>query len=327
MLLVSRPAPTEHEDVRAGVLWMLLTTLFFVSLDATAKYLVAHYPVVEVVWARFVFHMGFVVVVLARRLRIHAFTRRPGLQLARSLLLLTTTLLFFFGVKLLPLADASAIMFLSPILITVLAIPLLREQVGPRRWAAVIVGFIGALIVVRPGSDVMGAGAWLLLAAACCNALYQLITRKLRVADGPLTTLLYTALVGAVLLTLAVPAVWVAPQPAHWPLFALLGVFGGAGHFTLIKSFQRAPAATVAPLSYTSLVWAVGFGYLLFGDLPDRWTVLGAAVIAGGGLYILHRERVKQAGGFAPEVNMPPPGSTTSGPAAPPAPPDPAREP
>lgn len=316
MLLVSRPAPTEHEDVRAGVLWMLLTTLFFVSLDATAKYLVAHYPVVEVVWARFAFHMGFVIIVLSRQLRVHAFTRRPWLQLARSLLLLVTTLLFFFGVKLLPLADATAIMFLAPILVTVLAIPLLGEQVGARRWAAVIVGFIGALIVVRPGTGVMGVGAWLLLTAACCNALYQIITRKLRVADGPLTTLLYTALVGSVLLTLVVPVVWVTPQPAHWPLFALLGVFGGAGHFTLIKAFQRAPAAAVAPLSYTSLVWAIGFGYLLFGDLPDRWTVIGAAIIAGGGLYILHRERVKQAGGFAPEVNPPPldthpPGSAT----------------
>lgn len=306
MLLVSRPAPIEHEDVRAGIGWMLLTTLFFITLDAVGKYLVAYYPVLEVVWARFVFHMVFVLIVLARRMKIHAATRRPLLQLARSLLLLSCTLLFFFGVKLLPLADASAIMFISPILITVLAIPLLGEKVGPRRWAAVLVGFIGAMIIVRPGTGVMGTGAGLLLAAACCNALYQIITRKLRVADGPLTTLLYTALVGSVLTTLLVPSVWVTPQPAHWPLFALLGLLGGAGHFTLIKAFQRAPAAVVAPLSYTSLIWAVGFGYLLFGDLPDRWTVLGAVIIACGGLYILHRERVKQAGGFAPEVNVTP---------------------
>jgi drug/metabolite transporter (DMT)-like permease len=316
MLLVSRPAPTEHEDVRAGIGWMLVTTFFFISLDAVGKYLVAHYPVLEVVWARFVFHMGFVVVVLSTRLKIHAFTRRPLLQLTRSLLLTTTTLLFFFGVKLLPLADASAIMFISPILVTVLAIPLLGERVGPRRWAAVIVGFVGALIVVRPGTGVMDDGAWLLLMAACGNALYQIITRKLRVADGPLTTLLYTALVGSVLLTAMVPAVWVTPQPAHWPLFALLGLFGGAGHFTLIKAFQRAPAAVVAPLSYTSLLWAVGFGFVLFGDLPDRWTVLGAVIIASGGLYILHRERVKQAGGFAPEVNVPPPGAVAADAAA-----------
>ncbi len=305
MLLVSRPAATEGEDVRAGILWMLLTMLFFVSLDATAKFLVARYPVVEVVWSRCIFHLLFVAIVLAPRLRMHLRTSRPGLQLSRSTLLLITTLLFFSGVSLLPLAEASAIMFTSPILLTVLAIPLLGEQVGPRRWAAVIVGFIGALIVVRPGAGIMGAGAALLLGAALCNALYQLATRKLRTADSPLTTLLYTAVVGTVVLSCVVPFVWVAPELEHWPLFALLGVFGGAGHFTLIKAFQRAPAAVVAPCSYTSLIWATGYGFFIFGDLPDFWTVVGATVIAGGGLYILHRERVKRAGGFAPEVNSP----------------------
>ena len=300
MLLVSRPAATEGDDVRAGILWMLVTTLFFVSLDATAKFLIARYPVAEVVWARFVFHLLFVALMLAPRLGVHAVSANPGMQLLRSALLLATTVLFFAGLGNLPLADASAIMFTSPILLTVLAIPLLGEHVGPRRWAAVAVGFLGALIVVRPGTGVMGAGAALLLGAALCNALYQLITRRLRAVDTPLTTLLYTAIAGSVLVSLALPAVWVAPQPEHWPLFALLGVFGGAGHFTLIKAFQRAPAAVVAPFSYASLIWATGFGWLLFGDLPDRWTVLGAAVIAGGGLYILHRERVKRVGGYSP---------------------------
>jgi drug/metabolite transporter (DMT)-like permease len=306
MLLVSRPAITEGDDVRAGILWMLTTTFFFVSLDATAKFLVTRYPVVEVVWARFVFHMLFVVIALAPRLRVHVVTRRLWLQLGRSFLILITTVLFFFGVKLVPLADASSIMFISPILLTVLAIPLLGEQVGPRRWAAVVIGFIGALIVVRPGMGSMQTGAALLLAAAFCNALYQLTTRKLRTADGPLTTLLYTASIGTVVLSLALPAVWVAPQVAHWPLFALMGVFGGAGHFALIKAFQRAPAATVAPFSYVSLLWATGFGYILFDDLPDLWTLCGASVIAGGGLYILHRERVKRVGSHDPAVNKPP---------------------
>lgn len=306
MLLVSRPTPTEGDDVRAGILWMLLTTLFFVSLDATAKFLVARYPVVEVVWARFVFHMVFVVIVLAPQLRGHMVTRGPWLQLGRSLLLLSTTVLFFFGVKLLPLADASAIMFTSPILLTVLAIPLLSEHVGPRRWAAVMVGFVGALIVVRPGMGIMGAGAALLLAAALCNALYQLVTRRVRTTDGPLTTLLYTALVGAVLLTLVMPAVWVTPQPEHWPLFALLGVFGGAGHFALIKAFQRAPAAVVAPFSYATLLWATAFGFVIFDELPDVWTIVGASIIAGGGLYILHRERSRRVGSYNPVPNTPP---------------------
>jgi len=303
MLLVSRPAPTEGENVQAGILWMLATTLFFVSLDATAKYLLARYPLIEVVWARFVFHMLFVIAVLWPRLRIHARAQRPSLQLLRSSLLLATTMLFFVGVNLLPLADASAIMFTTPILLTVLAIPLLGERVGAHRWTAVGLGFLGALIVVRPGMGVMGTGAAVLLGAACCNALYQLITRKLRVVDHPLTTLLYTATAGSVLLALAVPATWVTPEPLHWPLFALLGAFGGLGHFTLIKAFQRAPAAVVAPFSYASLLWATGYGFVIFGDLPDLWTLVGAAIIASGGLYILHRERIKRVGALDPAVN------------------------
>ena len=307
MLLVSRPASSEGDDVRAGILWMLATTFFFVGVDAIGKFLVAHYPVIEVVWARFVFHMLFVLIVLSARLRRHAVTRRPWLQLSRSLLILTTTMLFFFGVKLLPLADASAIMFLCPILLTVLAIPLLGERVGPRRWAAVLVGFVGALIVIRPGMGVMGIGSVLLICAALCNALYQLITRLLRTIDGPLTTTLYTASLGAVVLTFVVPSVWTTPQLAHWPLFILMGIFGGAGHFTLVKAFQRAPAAIVAPFSYLSLLWAIVLGFAIFGDLPDLWTILGASIIAAGSLYIMHREKVKRVGSHDSAVNTPPP--------------------
>lgn len=295
MLLVSRPVRTEDDNLKAGIAWMLVTSLFFVSLDVTAKYLVARYPVLEVVWARFFFHLLIAVVILGPRLRSLIKTNSLALQLVRSVFLLATTILFFLGVRLLPLADASAIMFTSPILLTVLAIPLLGEQVGPRRWAAVGIGFLGALIVVRPGLGVMGSGALFLLGCALCNACYQLITRKLRGTDGPLTTLLYTALAGALGTSLAVPAVWLPPAPGDWPLLVALGAFGCLGHFTLIKAFQSAPAAVVAPFSYASLIWATLFGFLVFGDLPDLWTVAGAAVIAAGGLYILHREQVRKA--------------------------------
>ncbi len=295
MLLVSRPVVAEDDDIRRGVLWMLLTTFFFVSLDTTAKYLLQFYPVLEVVWARFFFNLIFVVILLAPRLRAHAASQRPLLQFLRSGLLLTTTILFFSGIHLLPLADASAIMFTSPILVTVLSIPLLGEHVGPRRFAAVAVGFIGALIVVRPGTGMMGIGAVLLLGSAFCNALYQLTTRRLRGVDGPLTTLLYTALMGAVLLSFAMPSLWVTPEPWHWLLFMLLGALGGVGHFSLIKAFQSAPAAVVAPFAYTSLLWATASGFVIFGDLPDRWTIIGAAIIGGGALYIMHRERVTKA--------------------------------
>ena len=150
------------------------------------------------------------------------------------------------------------------------------------------------LLVVRPGMGIMGMGAAVILGAALCNALYQLVTRRLRTVDDPLTTLLYTALAGSVVLSAVVPFVWVVPVIEHWPLFALMGVLGGASHFTLIKAFQRAPAATVAPFSYVSLLWAVAIGFVLFGDLPDLWTLVGAVIIASGGMYILHRERVRR---------------------------------
>jgi len=297
MLLVSRPVSSEDDNVRAGILWMLVTTLLFVSLDATAKYLVAGFPVLQVVWARFLFHFLFATFALGPRLPSLVRTASLKLQLLRSLLILVTTGLFFTGVRLLPLADASAIMFLSPIFLSILAIPLLGETVGPRRWAAIAVGFVGALIVVRPGSGVMDLGALVLLGCACSNSLYQLITRKIRGRDDPRTTLFYTAIVGALVTSLMVPAVWRTPGLEDWLLMVLMGGFGCVSHFTLIKAFQRAPAAVVAPFSYAGLVWAILLGFLVFGDLPDLWTVTGAGIIACGGLYILHREQALKAEG------------------------------
>lgn len=295
MLLVSRPVRTQEDNVKAGVAWMLLTTLFFVSLDAVAKHLVASYPVIQVVWSRFLFHLILAVLILGPRFRLSYRSANLPLQIVRSLLLLATTVLFFSGVRLLPLADASAIMFTSPILLTILAIPFLGEKVGPYRWSAIIVAFLGALVVVRPGTGVMGVGALFLLGCAFCNACYQLITRKLRGTDEARTTLLYTGLAGAVGTSLAVPLVWTPIAVGDWPLFVALGVFGCLGHFTLIKAFQAAPATVVAPFSYASLIWATLYGFFIFGDLPDLWTLVGASIIAAGGLYILHREQRRKA--------------------------------
>ncbi len=294
MLLVSRPVRTQDDNVKAGVVWMLITTFFFVSLDAVAKHLVSNYPVLQVVWGRFFFHMILAALILGPRFAVLARSANLPLQIVRSIFLLATTVLFFSGVRLLPLADASAIMFTSPILLSILAIPILGEKVGPYRWAAIFVAFLGALVVVRPGSGVMGAGALFLLGCAFCNAFYQLITRKLRGTDDARTTLLYTGLAGAVGTSLAVPLVWTPIALGDWPLFAALGVFGCLGHFTLIKSFQSAPATVVAPFSYASLFWAILIGFFVWGDLPDLWTLVGATIVAAGGLYILHREQVRK---------------------------------
>lgn len=282
-------------DNRRGIYWMLLTTGLFTSLDATAKYLAQDYPVPQVLWARFSFHLVFVALFLGARLSVTLRSHRPGLQLLRSFLMLVTTGMFFFAVGSLPLADVVAIMFVGPLFVTALSVPLLGDYVGPRRWAAVAVGFLGALLVVRPGSGIMQGIAVLPVLAAFSHALYTITTRKLANHDRPMTTLFYTAALGAVVTTAIVPFFWVTPDLAGWLLMALLGVFGAAGHLTLIKALSYASPVVVAPLSYASLVWSIGMGFALFGDLPDGMTLLGAAVIAGSGLYVFHRERARSA--------------------------------
>ena len=280
-------------DNRRGIYWMLITTGLFTSLDATAKYLAQDYPVPQVLWARFAFHLLFVSAFLGVRLSVTLRSQRMGLQLLRSLLMLVTTGLFFFAVKSLPLADVVSIMFVGPLFVTALSVPLLRDYVGPRRWAAVGIGFLGALVIVRPGSGIMHGLAMLPVLAAFSHALYTITTRQLANHDLPMTTLFYTAALGAVATTAVVPFFWVTPSLSGWLLMALVGLFGAAGHLTLIKALSYASPVVVAPLSYLSLLWSIGFGFALFGHLPDTTTLLGAALIAASGIYVFHRERVR----------------------------------
>lgn len=290
------PSTSGVSDNRRGVLWMLLTMFLFVGMDACAKTLIQTYPLVQVVWARYFFHVVFLAAVLAPRLRGLVVTERLGLQLMRSLLLLVTTGLFFAGLQFVPLADASAIMLASPIVVTALATPLLKERVGPRRWMGVLAGCLGAAVIIRPGSEVMQLASLFTLGAACTYAFYQISTRFLSQSDPVLTTLLYSASIGALVTSVAVPFYWLAPAPGDWLLFMLLGLLGGIGHFAMIKSLTSAPAAVVVPFTYSNMIWATLYGFILFAELPDMWTVAGAAIIAGSGLYIFHREQRKGAG-------------------------------
>jgi drug/metabolite transporter (DMT)-like permease len=296
---VSTPdlSPRRPGGTRRGILWMLLTTLLFVSMDALAKHLSQFHPVPQVVWARYVFHVLLLALLLGGRVRGVMRTGRLGLQLLRSVFPLGATGLFFTALSFIPLAEASAIMFVAPILVTALSMPLLRERVGPRRWASVVVGFGGALIIIRPGGDAMELTALFALGAATSYAFYQITTRLLAHSDQPLTTLAYSALLGALATSAVVPFFWVAPDWAGWACMVGLGLFGGTGHFALIKAFQTAPAATVTPFGYAALIWATLYGFVLFGDLPDLWTVLGAVIIAASGLYIFHRERAARGPG------------------------------
>jgi len=287
------------QNPKVGIFWMLLTMLLFVSMDTCAKYLSQTMHVVEVVWGRYFFHLLILVILLAPRLKTLMTTSHIRLQLLRSFLLLMTTACFFTGLGYIPLADASSMMLTSPIVVTALSMPILKEKVGARRWASIVIGFIGALIIIRPGTGIMQPAALFPIAAAVLYGVYQISTRFLSHSEPVLTSLLYSALIGTIVTTLALPFFWQMPTAEEWLLMVGLGLLGGVGHFALIKALTIAPAATVAPFTYTNLIWATLFGFIVFGDLPDQWTVIGAVIIVSSGLYIYHREQLKTPDGGA----------------------------
>ncbi len=287
--------------LQSGIAWMLITAFFFVCVHATGKFLVARYPVVQVVWGRYVFHLLLALLVLAPHLDRLVRTTNLKLQLLRSSFMLGATTFYFAGVQFLPLTEANAINFLTPVLVVILAQPVLGEEVGFRRWIGVGIGFIGAMIIIRPGSGLMDIAAAFLLMSAFCNACYQLSTRKLRAVDDPLTTLLFTALVGTVGASLAVPFSWEPMDLEGWLLMILIGAFALIGHFALINAFRLSPASTIAPFSYSMLIWSTLFGFLVFDQLPDYWAILGAAIIIIGGIIILRADQAKRSREVRPE--------------------------
>ncbi|MGI9449734.1 MAG: DMT family transporter [Geminicoccaceae bacterium] len=277
--------------LQSGVFWMLVTAFFFVCVHATGKFLLTSYPVVQVVWGRYAFHLLLAILVLAPHLKRIVRTADLKLQLLRSGLMLGASTFYFAGVQFLPLTEANAINFLTPILVVILAHPILGERVGFRRWIGVGIGFVGAMIVIRPGSGLMDVAAGILMMSAFCNACYQIATRKIGEVDGPLTTLLFTALVGTVASSMVVPFSWEPMDLEGWLLMIAIGGFALIGHFALIKAYRLAPAATIAPFSYSMLIWSALFGILIFDQLPDLWAILGALVIVIGGITILRAER------------------------------------
>lgn len=265
--------------------------LLFVSMDTCAKYLVGQYPTMQVVWGRYLFQVLILLVVLAPKIHILIRTQSLKFQLIRSLFLLGATLCFFTGLNTIQVAEGSAIMFTAPLMVTAAAPFILKEKVGIRRWLSVVVGFIGALIIIRPGNGAITVGSLWALGAAACYACYQLSTRALSGHDSVLTTLFYSALLGALIMSMIVPSHFVMFTPKDLAIEALLGTFGTLGHFCMIKAFTHAEASKVAPYSYTNLIWATLIGFALFGTIPDIWTYVGAGIIIASGFYIIHRER------------------------------------
>ena len=278
-------------NARRGILWMLLAMLLAVAGNTLNKTLAQTISVPQLVWARVVFQMVLVTLVLGRRLPRVMVTRRLNLQLVRSFVLICGTILWVYGLRLLPLADVTAILFVAPILVTALSAPLLGEGVSHRQWIGVVLGFAGALVIIRPGGGIMQLAALFPLGTAFFFALYQITTRQLSRTDPPMTTLFYTGLLGALVMSIAVPFFWVTPVTVEWLLLVMLGVLGGANHYCIIKALEAAPAATVAPFANSILIWATLSGFLFFDHLPDAWTVVGAAIIAFSGLFIARQER------------------------------------
>ena len=284
-------APRYGQDAGRGILWMLLSMLLYVGMDTIGKYLVQIYPVTEVVWGRFLFHLLFMAPVIATRLPAGVISHRFRYQALRAVMVLLTTSCMIGAMRFIPIADASAVASASPLIVTALSVFLLKEKVGPRRWAGVVVGFAGVLIVVRPGLGLVHPATALPLVAGLFYAVNQVTTRRLGGIDNPLTTVFYTALIGCLVTSLAVPFVWVAPKVADWGLMAGMGLGSFLGHYATARAFQAAPAATVTPFNYSALLWSVLTGFLVFGDFPDGWTMVGALIIVGSGLYIFHRSR------------------------------------
>lgn len=301
---MSGDASAQAQHPLRGILMIMTAVAMFTVMDSIAKYLARFYPVPGIVWARYAFHLLFVVLILGPRMKGRLLrTQRLGWQVLRGLVLAASSLFFFTALKFMPLAEASSITFLAPILVTIGAAFALKEKVEPQRWVAVCAGFVGVLIIIRPGSGVFDAVALLPLATAACFASYSVLTRKLAGLENPYTTLFYSGLVGTVMLAAVLPFAWQTPATvAHVALLLLMGVLGGGSHLVLIRAYEHAPASRLAPFSYTQLVWVLIAGYAVFGDFPDRWSLIGIAVIAASAIYIATHQRMTARQAIAPRT-------------------------
>jgi len=287
------PSPRRDAPLR-GIGLVLTASIFLTSSDLVSKLLTRELPPLQVTWLRYCTYTAIMLAIVWRqgglaRLR----TQRPALQFLRGIGVLGSSVFFISALKFIPLADATATSFVAPLFVTALSIPILGEAIGWRRWVATLIGFVGVLIVVRPGGAGFQLASLLAVGSALAWAFAMIMTRMMSSTESPLTTLTYSALIGVCITTLAVPFLWEAVTPT----ILLMGVFVGAastvGHWLIVLAYRHADASLLAPFSYGQLLWATLFGLLVFSVLPDIWTLIGAVVIAGSGLYTAHRERIR----------------------------------
>ncbi len=295
----AKSAQSAGNSSQIAIVLMITAVTLFSALDTAAKYLIKydHLAVSQVVWMRFVVQfLGLAIFVpIFTNLTLPQLfkTNRLKWQAVRSVLMVATTIFNFLALEFLRLDQTVTVSFLAPLMVALLAGPLLGEWVGWRRMTAIVAGFAGILIALRPGfGDVHPAVIYSLM-AVMAYALFMLLTRHIASADPPMVTLFYSMFAGTFLGAPIALSHWVSPEgPAVWALLLVLGVLGGLGHWLFLHAYRLAPASTVAPFLYLQLISMVSFGYLIFGDVPDHYTLTGAAIVVASGVYLVHREHV-----------------------------------
>ena len=291
-----RTVPARADRPFRGIALILASTVFLGVSDVTAKYLSATLPSTEIAWIRFLVFALIMSPAMLPGSPLYALrTERPGLQLMRGVALLSSSLLFISGLRFLPIAEASATGFVSPLFVTALSIVFLGERVGVRRWIATALGLIGVLIILRPGTGAFHAAAFFPIVSALAWACTLIMTRMMSGREHALTTMTWSSIAGVCILSALLPFAWVAPS-WHDILFGvLIGVASTTGQWIVVLAFRYADASVLAPFSYTQLLWVSILGFVIFGELPDILTVTGAVFIVGSGLYTAHRERVRRS--------------------------------
>ena len=275
-----------------AIVFNLLAWIMLPIMDGFAKFLSADLPVLQITWARYFFTVAFTFPVMFFFYRNQLkWSDKPKLQFIRGLILLIANICFFYSISVISLAKALTLAFVAPLIVTSFSPLFLGEKVGFRRWSAVIIGFIGSLVVIRPGFVEINLASFAALGTGIMYGFYLIITRKLSTSDNPLLTLLLTGLVGAIIISCVMPFVWVQPTINQWSMMAAIGVFACIGHLFLILSLKYADASKLAPFSYFEIITNILIGYYFFGDFPDNWTFLGLAIIVMSGIYIYQREQ------------------------------------
>ena len=276
-----------------AITFNLLAWIMLPIMDGFAKYLSSDLPVLQITWARYFFTVAFTLPIMFFFFRKNlVWTDKPKLQLIRGLILLTANVCFFYSISIISLAKALTLAFIAPLIVTAFSPIFLGEKVGFRRWSAVIIGFIGSMVVIRPGFVEINLASLAALGTGVMYGFYLIITRKLSSSDNPLLTLLLTGVVGAIIISFVMPFVWIKPTLNQWSMMAAIGIFACVGHLFIILSLKYADASKLAPFSYFEIVTNIIIGYYFFSDFPDKWTFLGLFIIILSGIYISRRENI-----------------------------------